>query len=114
MQGAVTFWFQNTPNIVFSSEHSVLFVKASIIKITLPAIGQLQIWQYMVSDPIRLEAMMNMYNIHCIYMHIYIRDAFKNYLVDFVTIILPKKVIFTKVAFSSLSVQALPMPLTKS
>ena len=47
-------------------------------------------------------------------MHIYIRDAFKNYLVDFVTIILPKKVIFTKVAFSSLSVQALPMPLTKS
>ena len=63
--------FQNIPNIVFSSEHSVLSANVSIIKITLPVSGRLQIWQYMVSDPIRLGAMMNIYNMHCIYMHIY-------------------------------------------
>ena len=36
--------FQNIPNIVFSSERSVLFAKVLIIKITLPASGRLQIW----------------------------------------------------------------------
>ena len=38
---------------------------------------RLQIWQYMVSDPIRLGAMMNMYIYTCIYMHC-IYDSFSD------------------------------------